>query len=489
MLVSVAFLFVRANLFAQNFEMNKECVQAYQELVSLQLASGKTHIEKLKQQQPNNLIPIFLENYHAFLLVFTEDNYQSYRAQIVTFNERINELKKGDKQSPYYLYSQAEILLQSGVLKLRNEDYISAAMDIRKAYKTFEENDALFPDFKANKKSLAMLQCVFGSIPENYKWGVKLLGLNGDINKGLKEMKEIIDQTTNDNFIFRTETIIEYAFLQFHLGEKPENAWLLLQKEHFPIDGNLMTFYTVGHIGTYGHHLDAALTQLKAAPKGENYTHFAMLDYLKGLGSLYQLQKDAVTYFEDFEAKSMSKNMLKSTYQKLAWCSLIFSNDKSAYKNYMQLALSKGNAISDADKQALHEAESGSIPNVSLLKARLLFDGGYYQRALNLLQNIDELNLKSDNEYLEYYYRLGRIYHESGNTQSAVVYYTKTIELGYKTNYMFAPNSALQLGLIYEKQGNQEKARYFYQKCLDANNYEYENSIKQKAKAGLNRLK
>ncbi|MEJ0081410.1 MAG: hypothetical protein WDM78_10805 [Puia sp.] len=36
----------------------------------------------------------------------------------------------------------------------------------------------------------------------------------------------------------------------------------------------------------------------------------------------------------------------------------------------------------DADKQAVKEAESGRWPNEALLKARLLDDGGYYNQAL-----------------------------------------------------------------------------------------------------------
>ena len=43
------------------------------------------------------------------------------------------------------------------------------------------------------------------------------------------------------------------------------------------------------------------------------------------------------------------------------------------------------NSETDADKQAVKEAESGRWPNEALLKARLLDDGGYYNQALQVL--------------------------------------------------------------------------------------------------------
>ena len=47
--------------------------------------------------------------------------------------------------------------------------------------------------------------------------------------------------------------------------------------------------------------------------------------------------------------------------------------------------LSKGNDMTDADKQALQNAKKGTWPHPILLRARLLSDGGYQQQALAIL--------------------------------------------------------------------------------------------------------
>ena len=90
---------------------------------------------------------------------------------------------------------------------------------------------------------------------------------------------------------------------------------------------------------------------------------------------------------------------------------------------------------------------------------------------------------------MEYYYRYGRINDELGRDIQALSFYQKAVETGKNERYYFAANSALQTGKIYEKQRNVSKARQAYNTILQMKNFEYESSIKNQAKAGLNRLK
>jgi tetratricopeptide (TPR) repeat protein len=90
---------------------------------------------------------------------------------------------------------------------------------------------------------------------------------------------------------------------------------------------------------------------------------------------------------------------------------------------------------------------------------------------------------------VEYNYRLGRIYHESGNSAKAIERYRQTIIQGKSEPYYFAAGAALQLGLLYENNGAFQKADSAFNLCLSINTSEYKTSLHQKAKAGLNRLK
>ena len=52
----------------------------------------------------------------------------------------------------------------------------------------------------------------------------------------------------------------------------------------------------------------------------------------------------------------------------------------------------------------------------------------------------------------------------------------------------FAANAALHLGIIYENEDNLKEAEKYFRLCRSLDFDEYETGIKQKAKAGLNRL-
>jgi len=147
-----------------------------------------------------------------------------------------------------------------------------------------------------------------------------------------------------------------------------------------------------------------------------------------------------------------------------------------------------GDNTTDSDKKALSDFNSKEFPDIHLLRSQLLFDGGYYDRSLGELALFNQNPIKSEHHALEYLYRLGRVYNESGKLQDAIHYYNLTIEKGQDKQWYFAANAALQLGIIYENMKKTDLARSYYKKCLSMNPSEYRNSIAQKAEAGLSRL-
>jgi hypothetical protein len=233
---------------------------------------------------------------------------------------------------------------------------------------------------------------------------------------------------------------------------------------------------------------DKAIEILLARPKGAEYYPFYYLDYITGVAKLNRLDFDCYKYFTSFLTNFKGQNYIKAAWQKLAWYYLI-NNSTTKYNEKMGYALTLGNALIDEDNQALSDAKSKIVPNIRLLKARLLCDGGYYEVALDTLTKLGpEDYCVSTKDYLEYTYRMGRIYDEWGNDTKAIPFYELTIKNGSAFTYYFAANSALHLGLIYENLKDVVKAKYYYELCSTMKNTEYKTSINQKAKAGLNRL-
>ncbi|MDB5284415.1 MAG: hypothetical protein JWO06_3490, partial [Bacteroidota bacterium] len=284
------------------------------------------------------------------------------------------------------------------------------------------------------------------------------------------------------------ETVTYYAFLLLHLQNNSETAWKALKENGFPKKDNLMNIYTCAHIGVYGKHNDEALGFLSARPVSDSFAKFPFLDYLVGIGKLGRLDNDADSYFKKFIAEYKGENHIKSSFQKIAW-SYLLKGDTVNYFHFIGKAGKVGSTTLDSDKQAKKEEESKRAPNTKLLRPRLLFDGGYYQKAADEMSKLSESSFTSLEDKTEYLYRTGRIYDEWGKPDSAIAYYDKAIKLGRDLPRYFAANSAFETGKLYEAQGNKEKARDYYNLCISFKDHEYKNGLDQKAKAGLNRLK
>ena len=156
--------------------------------------------------------------------------------------------------------------------------------------------------------------------------------------------------------------------------------------------------------------------------------------------------------------------------------------------SHLEKIKSEGRAFIDEDKVALKEAEKNHLNSPKLLRARLLYDGGYYENA--------QLELTSENKlsdyagfFDEYYYRLARIESKLKYFDEQVIaQYQKAFDLGKKSKNYYAPMSALQIGLIYEKQEKLNQAKIYFEKCLSLSDFDYERGIHQKAKVGLVRV-
>lgn len=485
--ISVSILLVVV-LNAQSFDFNTDCRKAYNTILALKLEEGNTLLKLEEKKNPDNLIPVYLENYVDFLSLYIDDTHEKYDELKKNKDLRLVLLNSGDDNSPYYLLTQAEVNIQWAAIEIKFGEYLNAIFDIRKAFKALEENQKRFPDFKANKKSLGVLYALIGSVPDKYKWGINLLGMEGNVEKGITYLRELVEYGKKNDFIYQEETITYYTFLLFHLQNQGEIAWKILMENGFPKKDNLMTVYTCAHLGIYGKHNDEALKVLNERPTGKQFPTFHFLNYLTGLAKLNHLDTDADAPFKQFIAGYKGENHIKSSFQKIAW-SYLLKGDTVNYYHFINKADNMGASMVDADKQALKEAESNHMPNVSLLRARLLFDGGYYVKATDEMGRLTENSFSNNEEQTEFLYRFARIYDEWNKRDSALMLYNKAIEKGKYLPRYFAPNSAFESGKIYEERGDKEKAKYFYNLCLTFENHEYKNGLDQKAKAGLNRIK
>lgn len=489
-LLTVLFSFFLLSLSAKkHYDFSESMQKAYQQVLELRFGDAQLILEKEKKENPDNLIPYYIDNYIDFFTVFIGENQRDFDNLEDNEERRLELMETGDKDSPYHLFIQAEIRLQWALARLKFDEYFSTYRGVKKAYKLLEQNEEKFPDFIANKKSLGMLHAMVGNIPDNYQWGVEFVsGVQGSIDLGKKEIESVLKYAKHNEFIFENEVVVLYSFLLLHLGNDQESAWNFIHNSDLDPAKNPLACFVKANIAMRTGRNDIALKLLKNRPKGTAYQDFHYLEFLLGLAKLRNLDYSGQEHLEYYCNNFKGRNYIKESYQKLAWISIL-KNDPISFQYFMGLCKFKGQAGVGADKKAQKAAEEGEVPNTVLLKARLLFDGGYYQKALNELNGYTSMSFSSTKERLEYTYRRGRIGDRIGDTNLAIQNYSQTMEEGANLPYYFACNSGLKLGELYERERMFDKAEAAYKACLAMYPNEYRTELHIQAKAGINRVK
>ena len=187
------------NSLGQKLVFTESLQDAYQDIFSLKIASGEGKIILSKLKDPQNSMVYYVENYVDFLTLFTQEDENKYKLLLKNKEYRLEQIKKADSKSPYYLFCQAEIILQWAIIKLKFGDRINGAKDVYEAYRLLEANQKKFPDFTENLKSLSLIHAMAESLPS---WFRKIMGIKGSIQLGTSEIKNLANYAQKSNHIF-----------------------------------------------------------------------------------------------------------------------------------------------------------------------------------------------------------------------------------------------------------------------------------------------
>lgn len=485
--LAVLLLFVPASLFAK-FDFNANCLKAYELIFELKLNGARQMIAAEKKSNPNNAIVPLLENYADFFQLLTTDSKDDFTRLKANKGNRLDQISDDDEQSPYYLYAQAEINLQWALIRGRFGEHFNAAMEIKKANAQLQENTKKFPGFLLNAKGLGLISAVLGSLPDGFmKKTLSTFGIKGNVKTGLAMMQKLVESLPKSSYEpFYEEAVFYYSFVLVDVA-RSENAYTETMKYVGRIsERSLLKSYLTAYVGVKRGHNDAAIAILNERPSGGQYQAFPYLDYLMGIAKLNKLDIHAAASFNKFLLLNKGVSYIKDSYLHLAWIKLL-SGDLKGYQAYAEKVKSMGYTVHERDKQALNDATSG-VPDDGLLKARLLFDGGYYSKSLETLNGLKEADLRLVKDRTEYHYRLGRNNDELGRLDAALVHYQKAISYGKGLKAYFAANSALFMGKIYLKKKAYAQAKSSFNTAINMKDHQYENSIESEARDSLKRL-
>ncbi len=122
------FLFLISFSARANFDFNSNCLNAYNNILNLRLSAARALIAAEKKANPQNSIPILLDNYIDYFEIFTSESKKDFDRLKGNKSSRLARLEREDKKSPYYLYSLAMINLQWAMARSNFQEYMTTEL-------------------------------------------------------------------------------------------------------------------------------------------------------------------------------------------------------------------------------------------------------------------------------------------------------------------------------------------------------------------------
>lgn len=466
--------------------MNEKIERSYFYIINLEFEKANILLDEEFIKDSSNGFIVLYKNYIDFLTIIITEDYDYFKSHQYLKTARLKLLDQNDRDSPYYLYSKAEINLQWAFSRLKFQQYPIAIYELITAYNLLEDNKKKFPEFTLNNKSLGVLHTILGAVPDKFHWALNIAGLKGSVPLGFNELNIVLND--NDFVMYEQEILFLLSFLQMNLGNNDSLCESYLNRIGNRYKENILLAFAASRLSNYLGDNDYCLEILKNK-KNNSRIKFSYFDYLEGMSYLYKLDYSKAKHkFKKFLSDFQGENYIKSAYHKLAWIAYL-ENDHDKQLDFFNSTIAEGNDFIDEDKVAFLDASKQYISPQVLLKSRLLYDGGYYSLALDQLKDIEINYLSSTLHQMEYYYRLSRVQSKLNYSNEIIIEnYNRVLKLNDSEIYYYAPMSALQIALIYEKEDDFKNADIFFNKCLSMSGFDYERGIHQKAKIALTRL-
>lgn len=462
-----------------NWKFDDQLADAYQLTLQFDFDESRAIVQKYS----NHPGAIFLAHLNDAIQLFLTEDEHEYELFKQNTDDRVDLISKSS-DSPYKRYYLSEIKLHQTFLQLKFGEELSAAWSFRQSYRTTERNIEAYPEFFLNDKTRGIQQIIVGSAPERHQWLLRLLGFEGSIEEGLRKLEHF-----SGNAEFRKlENDITMAFIYSHMLQNSKKSLEILTGYHdIAISNRLINFATVSVLTKFSMN-EEAFQLLSAFHSDGNSFPFPYTSYMEGNLLLQRGNYlEAVLKFEHFINKYTGLNYVKDACYKTGIAYILNDQPREA-ATWFEKAKAIKVSVTEADKYATHALNS-VLPDNRLIQIRLFTDGGYYEKSAEILGNIDRSQLNNPRDQIEIEYRNARLFHKTDRIDEAISHYKKTIELTFTDQWYFAPNSALQLGYIYLDKNQLDEAEEYFKKCLNYNNHPYQNSIDNKAKAGLSRIK
>ncbi len=492
-IVAWTFVLCALNTFASDLTINfnAQSVEVQQLIFDYKLPEANKLLEAEAVHTPDNVVVNYLQvvsDMLNYVTLETEANFEQFEQSKQTAIERINTCSD-DLEAKYFLLE--EVYFYSSIVRGKKGQQIAAANDVRHAYNNGKKSLARHPNYLPAHKTLGLLNSGFGSLPSNYQKLMQWMGYETSMDQGIKSIETFIKSKDDrpEWVAIKREAQFYLAAIQLYLKNDKTKAWNMVSEITADYKTNLLSSFALINFADKCKKNDVIINIMNHHEANPGEANIPFLWFMMGKAKLQRLDSDADTYLKRFIKQQSGPSYVKSCHQKLAWHYLVHG-EPDDYNKHLGLCRTEGSKSLEEDEQAYKASTSGKKPNHKLLKARLLYDGGYYSDALKLIRPLQGKDFESTEDRAEYFYRKGRVYEALEKPELAIAFYKGCIECGKDLSTYYASYSALYIAQIFEDLNQLSDAKTYYTMATSFTaNKEYKRSLEHRAKNGLERIK
>ena len=423
----------------------------------LQNTMGQSDIEKE-----------YLHLYHLFIAYQASEN----PSLAESFNEALDRFEDEHNESDRFPIMHSTLLIQQSLLYWSNEAFTKGIRSFYKSYRQFcnvKSSTYSTQYFKLD----GIFQVFFSQIPDQYQFWARLIGFDGKANKGFQLLNNTIQSSVNHKGEY-IEALVLYNYCQLKFKEVNDDDIRQQISKVTLYDSPLLSF-VVASLAIKNKLGNEGLLFLNQYDESK-LNDFPLLHYSKGRLLLNALDSTCLNHFQRFQDNYHGHSFKSDALLREAWWYHINHNDIQRNKR-IQLIRKNEKFPTSNDKQARKEINTlQNLPGI-LLRARLLYDGGYFQQAFNELS--DTNTTKFNAYYLpEYHYRKAKTQLRIEQLENALSGFEQVLSLTADDKRYIGPYSAIECAKIHLQYFNDTaQCRKYLEIAKEYNTGEYQKDI------------
>ncbi|MCG8579045.1 MAG: hypothetical protein MI866_03975 [Bacteroidales bacterium] len=388
-----------------------------------------------------------------------------------SFHNGLKQFETTFKSCPKVQLMHTTLLIQQSLLYWNQNKTGDGARSFYKAHRLFKK---LYKDQYPDDyiKLQAIFNIFLSQIPEQFQFLASLFGLEGNIDEGFKQLNKHLRNIHQQSGNF-CEAMVLQTYCQLKFGKPDKQQVQLLMEQSVHCQSPLLGFIAAS-LCIKNRMSNEGLTYIRNIDQS-SFKSFPLLLYVKGRLMLNQLDLNSNATLQQFTTHYQGRSYRTDALMRQAWYYHLHE-EVNMRDSLINQVTAQHHLPTSNDKQAKKEVSSLAQKPVSLLKARLLFDGGNYTDARRLLNHIQPETINAFN-LPEYHYRLGRINKELNMLNEAIACFDKTIAISDNDTRYFGPYAAIEAAKIKLIQKDTLSAKSYLDQAYKLNTGEYKQDI------------